>query len=61
MGGGAYVFYANGKENDIFPIDSFEKHQILIWYKIIGGFPSFVARYKHTYEPKAKQLYYQAR
>lgn len=49
--GSAYMFYANGQENNIFPISKFCKHQILIWYKIKGGHPDFLARYKHLYEP----------
>jgi len=51
-GGGMYMFYADGKENDIFPIDNFEKHQVLIWYKLAKvGHGDFLARYKHNYEP----------
>ena len=50
-GGGCYLFYANGKENDIFPVRYFTKHQILIWYKIGKAHGDFMARYMHIYEP----------
>ena len=48
--GSAYVFYANGKENKIFPfIDC--KYQVLIWNKQNKGFGDIASRYHHTYEP----------
>jgi site-specific DNA-methyltransferase (adenine-specific) len=49
--GSAYVFYANGKENDIFPYLDFYKYQVIIWNKLNKGFGDIASRYHHTYEP----------
>ena len=49
--GSAYVFYANGKENDVFPYICFDKYQVLIWNKINTGYGAMNARYHHRYEP----------
>lgn len=45
------MFYANGKENDIFPYIDFYKYQVLIWAKFNKGFGDIPSRYHHTYEP----------
>ena len=51
-GGSAYVFYANGKENDVFPyLNNFYKYQVLMWNKLNKGFGDIASRYHHTYEP----------
>jgi site-specific DNA-methyltransferase (adenine-specific) len=49
--GSAYIFYANGKENDVFPYLDFYKYQVLIWNKLNKGFGDIASRYHHTYEP----------
>src|SRR3990167_2461834 len=45
------MFYANGKENEIFPHICFDKYQVLIWNKLNTGYAAMNARYHHRYEP----------
>lgn len=49
--GTAYIFFASGREKEVFPIPLFDQYEILIWFKTNASFGAANARYKQDYEP----------
>lgn len=49
--GTAYIFFASGREKEVFPIPLFSQYEVLIWFKTNASFGAANARYKQDYEP----------
>lgn len=49
--GTAYIFFATGREKDVFPIPLFYQYEVLIWFKINASFGAANSRYHQDYEP----------